>query len=253
MNKICILCGKLHSHDEFYKDNRAKDGLRSECISCFKKRRKKYINNKRKHLSNLYINNNFLSEDKECIICKNIKKRKDFPKSLQHKDGHGPYCKLCCCLISKKKRNSNTSEWREKHREQQKIWRKNNKIKVSKSKKKWKINRRKRDPIFRLKESLYARLRLALHGKTKSKSTLELLGCSMDDFKNHLQSKFYTNMSWDNYGSYWHIDHIIPCSKFDLTKESEQKKCFHYSNLQPLTAEDNLKKGSKLIYNNIVT
>jgi hypothetical protein len=246
MNKICILCNKKHLITNFYKENRAKDGLKSECIECFKKRRKKYIDKKRKYLDTLYIDNVFLSESKECIKCKNIKKRKEFPKSSQHKDGHHPYCKLCCCLVSKEKRNYNIIEWREKHREQQQVWRKNNKIKVSKSKKKWKINRRKRDPIFRLKESLCARLRLALHGKTKSKSTLELLGCSIDDLKDRLESKFYANMSWENYGSYWHIDHIRPCASFNLQNEEEQKICFHYSNLQPLTAKDNIIKGARL-------
>jgi hypothetical protein len=140
MSKMCILCNKPHSRDEFYKETRAKDGLRSECIPCFKKRRKKYIDKKRKYFGTLYIDNVFLSENKECIKCKSTKKRKEFPKSSQHKDGHHPYCKLCCCLVSKEKRNYNIIEWREKHRDQQKIWRNNNKTKVSKSKKKWKNN-----------------------------------------------------------------------------------------------------------------
>ena len=52
-------------------------------------------------------------------------------------------------------------------------------------------------------------------------------------------------MTWENYGTYWHIDHIIPCGAFDLTKKTAQKKCFHYSNLQPLEAVENFKKNSK--------
>jgi len=60
-------------------------------------------------------------------------------------------------------------------------------------------------------------------------------------------------MTWDNHGTgkngkgmkEWHIDHIIPCCKFNLSKDEEQRKCFHYSNLQPLWASDNMKKGGK--------
>ena len=51
-------------------------------------------------------------------------------------------------------------------------------------------------------------------------------------------------MSWGNYGK-WHVDHIRPCASFNLVNEEEQKKCFHYTNLQPLWAKDNLSKGSK--------
>lgn len=57
-------------------------------------------------------------------------------------------------------------------------------------------------------------------------------------------------MIWSNYGSYWHVDHIIPCSSFDLTNPEEQKKCFHFTNLQPLTAVDNMRKSSKIVINN---
>jgi len=55
-------------------------------------------------------------------------------------------------------------------------------------------------------------------------------------------------MNWNNYGYYgWHIDHIKPCSSFDLSKDLEQRKCFHYTNLQPLLAKDNLEKGAKYV------
>ena len=62
----------------------------------------------------------------------------------------------------------------------------------------------------------------------------------------HLQSKFKPGMSFSNYGK-WHIDHIIPCSRFDLNKEEEQYKCFNYKNLQPLWAEENKIKSNKFI------
>ena len=78
----------------------------------------------------------------------------------------------------------------------------------------------------------------------KKVSSRKLLGCSVDEFKLYLESKFKKNMTWDNYGK-WHIDHIKPISKFDLTIEEEQKKCFHFTNLQPLWALDNIRKSNK--------
>lgn len=74
-------------------------------------------------------------------------------------------------------------------------------------------------------------------------SSAELLGCSMTFFKKHIENKFTEGMSWDRISEI-HIDHKKPCAKFDLTKESEQRLCFHYSNLQPLWKLDNLRKGS---------
>ena len=72
---------------------------------------------------------------------------------------------------------------------------------------------------------------------------------SIEDLRFHLQKNWLPGMSWENYGYYgWHIDHIIPCSKFDLSKLEEQKKCFHFTNLQPLWALDNIKKSNKLNY-----
>ena len=82
--------------------------------------------------------------------------------------------------------------------------------------------------------------------KIKSDSALSLLGCSIDKCRKHLESQFAEGMSWDNHGvNGWHIDHIRPCASFDLSDPKQQSECFHYTNLQPLWAEDNLKKGAK--------
>ena len=73
-----------------------------------------------------------------------------------------------------------------------------------------------------------------------------LIGCSLEELKKHLESQFKPGMSWKNRGrNGWHIDHIKPCASFDLSKSEEQHKCFHYSNLQPLWAKENLRKGIK--------
>jgi hypothetical protein len=99
---------------------------------------------------------------------------------------------------------------------------------------------------FRIAGNLRSRIRIALKGICKSKSTVKLLGCSIKYFKNYLKSKFLEGMSWKNYGYYgWHIDHIRPCTTFDLSNPEEQHKCFHYTNLQPLWAKDNLIKSDK--------
>jgi hypothetical protein len=58
----------------------------------------------------------------------------------------------------------------------------------------------------------------------------------------HLKDHFLPEMNWDNYGA-WHIDHIRPCASFDLTDPEQQKQCFHYTNLQPLWAADNIRKA----------
>ena len=95
---------------------------------------------------------------------------------------------------------------------------------------------------MRLRTRLSQMVRKAKTGKAAS--TLDLLGCSLPQFMAHIQSKFKEGMSWDNHPK-WHIDHIRPCASFDLTKEEEQKQCFHYTNLQPLWAHENFSKGDK--------
>jgi hypothetical protein len=93
---------------------------------------------------------------------------------------------------------------------------------------------------------LRSRLSMMLRYKWKSGSTLTLLGCSFDDFVIYLESKFEVGMTGENYGTVWHVDHIMPCAIFDLTKPEHQRRCFHFSNLQPLFASDNLRKGAKI-------
>jgi hypothetical protein len=71
-----------------------------------------------------------------------------------------------------------------------------------------------------------------------------MIGCSVDACRKHIEQQFLTGMDWDNYGT-WHIDHIRPCASFDLTDPEQQKQCFHYTNLQPLWAAENLAKSDK--------
>ena len=84
----------------------------------------------------------------------------------------------------------------------------------------------------------------ALKGESKSAHTMELIGCSIEFLKEYIANKFTEGMSWDNYGE-WNLDHIRPCSSFDLSEKKKKKECFCYKNLQPLWAIDNLKKAYK--------
>jgi hypothetical protein len=149
-----------------------------------------------------------------------------------------------------------------------KNWQIKNKEKVKDYKKKWKLNnkeysanwfqlnkkriqekkylRLKTDPNFKMKHQLGTRIRKVLNGLTKkSKSTQELIGCTIEQLWIHLEKSFKLGMTRENYGK-WHVDHIIPCVSFDLTKPEEQAQCFNYTNLQPLWASENLAKGSKI-------
>ncbi|HUV84095.1 MAG TPA: hypothetical protein VMV86_00205 [Methanosarcinales archaeon] len=105
------------------------------------------------------------------------------------------------------------------------------------------------DIEFRLLQILRKRVYCSLKGKgTKSDKTINLVGCSVIFLKQYLEGKFKEGMSWDNHGKKgWEIDHIKPCASFKLIEKEEQHKCFHYTNLQPLWAIDNQKKGAKIL------
>lgn len=241
MTKKCIDCQEEKDCSLFYKEKRNKDGIMGNCFDCFKQRRKKYEHQKRVVMSSLYLDKDFMDIIKTCIECGNSKSRKHFYKSSQHKDGHSPYCKICAKGKERENRFLDIEDWRKTHNKQQTVWRENNKDKVALSKKKWKRSRRKRDPIFRLQESLRSRIRLLVSGKGKSANTMKLLGCDMTTYRTYIQSQFTDGMSWDNYGE-WHIDHIKPCCSFDLTISENQFICFNYTNTQPLWKADNLSK-----------
>lgn len=104
-------------------------------------------------------------------------------------------------------------------------------------------------PQNRVANNLRGRVRKALKGIVKSASTMQLLGCSIEFLKQHLEKQFTKGMSWKNYGwgkNKWTIDHIRPCASFDLTKESEQRKCFNYKNLQPMWCFENSSKHTSM-------
>lgn len=111
------------------------------------------------------------------------------------------------------------------------------------------MKRMQNSPSIRIKQNLSRRIRQALEARNtrKSNRTVQLLGCSIESFKLYLQSNFEPGMSWDAFmRGEIHIDHELPCALFDLTDPEQQKVCFHFSNLQPLWADDNRKKSDRM-------
>lgn len=98
---------------------------------------------------------------------------------------------------------------------------------------------------LRLREALRARIRCSLKRRKASARTIALLRCSISDLMLYLESRFMPGMTWENYGSVWEMDHIMPCALFDLTKPEHQRACFHFSNLQPLFVAQNRKKQGR--------
>lgn len=166
------------------------------------------------------------TNNKICGRCHLELNKCQFSKDINRKDGKYPNCKKCMQL------------------DRQNPTKKLNKSKYDAI---YVKNKMKTDIIYKLRRALRRRFKNLLKYKSVKKynSVIDFIGCSMNEFKHHLEKQFKDGMSWDNYGYRgWHIDHIKPCAKFDLTNIDEQRKCFHYTNLQPLWWHENLSKWS---------
>lgn len=213
-------------------------------------------------------------ETKICRKCNIEKETCEFGKTKQNKDGLKSYCNECRRIESKEYRlkhpekrkktikkyyeNNQDSELRrfkeyrinnpEKRKKTVKNYYENNKKIINK--KQGKLNKKyyQNNVLYRIIVIQRGRIREILKIKNKEKKikTIDIVGCSPEFLKEHLEKQFKDGMTWENYGFYgWHIDHIIPLSSAK-TEEEVYKLC-HYTNLQPLWAEDNLKKGSKIL------
>ena len=218
--KICSRCLVEKSCDEYHKDKSRKTGLSSYCKFCAKQyKNKPDIKERAKAREKEYR-----IENKDSIKIR----RKAYSSSQKCKDTRKIY----------------RSKTREKARKYEKSYREANKDRINSNVRK----KQKTDIQFKIKHSLRTRLYKTVTGKNKSISVIELIGCDIQFLLSYLENMFIEGMSWKNYGK-WHIDHILPCASFDLTDIEQQKICFNYKNLQPLWAEDNIKKGCKIIDN----
>lgn len=206
-SKICSKCKQEKSLCDFHKDARSKLGVTSQCKECGKESSAKY-----------------LRENPEKEKGRKAKYRRENPEK------------------EKKRKAKYYQENLDKIKKSQVKYRRENSEKLNE----YQTKRYKNDENFRIRTLLRSRIRNSLKSQSakKSKRTSELVGCSIDELWKHLEKQFKDGMTRQNLGK-WHIDHIKPCSLFDLTDSEQQKECHNYKNLQPLWAIDNIKKGNK--------
>ena len=226
--KLCSKCDKLKQLCEFTARKDAKDGLRADCKVCRNQHNLEYYYSEKSNRHNCCKCNTDLNLDTQRVhktLCQSCYRKQERAIVSQRRDKtcidcksssstkwyNGPTCRKCY-------RASNYAKHREKTSE---------------------VYRNKR-----IKNNLRTRLNMAIKNNQKVGSAVKDLGCSVEELKAYLESKFTKDMTWDDYGK-WHIDHIKPLSSFDLSNPEELKKACHYSNLQPLWAKDNLKKSNK--------
>lgn len=218
--KICSKCNLEKELKSFYKDKSHLDGLTSSCKECYK-----LYKNNNKELQQKWAKNNYENNKNEIKL---------FNKEYYNNN--------------KEQHFNRMKKWNELNPDYSKNYSKENKDK---------INKKRRElhslyPEKKIKAILRNRLiELLIKNKSKkSKSALFLIGCEIKEAILYIESLFFPEMSWENHGVIWEIDHIIPCSSFDFNIVEEQQKCFHYTNLQPLFKTTKIAKSFG--YNNII-
>jgi hypothetical protein len=239
--KVCSKCKEEKKICEFRKRKDSKDGLRTECKECSYLVWKKYRDINFEKISNRKKNDYIQNREKRLDKVK--KYREENIDIIREKDR----------VRSKEKYKNNPEiiqEYYNKNKElilkYKKTWAKQNHEKIKEQKREYIKKRNSNDFIFNLKNRMRNRLRnyLTTLNITKKNKTFEIVGCTPQFLKEHLEKQFVDGMTWEN-RSEWHIDHKIPLSS--AKTEEELYKLCHYTNLQPLWVEENLKKGNKII------
>lgn len=218
--KICSKCKLEKGVCEFSRKKSSNPELRPECKECNKISSKKYR-----------------EENKEKELNRHKKYREENKEILKQKY---------------KENNKYHLVYRQKNKDYFENYNKNyyfnNKNKIIRYKKDYSKKKRHSNPFYNLICNIRGRVfhYLKLKNIKKDNKTFEIVGCSPEFLKEHIEKQFTEGMSWDLMGKYIHIDHKIPLSSAE-TKEEVYKLC-HYTNLQPLWAKDNLKKSNKLDY-----
>ena len=242
MEKVCPKCKVSKSIDCFGKDSQKKSGIRSQCKECCINMAKSY-----NALHKETVQKNKAERRKNPEVKEQEKKRyKEYYHRPEVKARYEEY------------RNSPTVKERVKEyfERPEIIERKKQLEKENAPARNERLKERyKNDDNYRLTAVVRSRIKKALQ-RNKTNSSSEYLGCDIEFLKQWIEFRFDDKMTWENIGSYWHIDHILPIHGFNLANKIEQKICFHWTNLQPLSATENLQKSDTLqlhyYYNNIV-
>lgn len=225
--KRCTICNLDIPVDNFYRDRTP-----LHCVSYISKCKKCYstqVSQREKIQPDLSI------QSKICSVC-NIEKDVDkYYKSYRHKDGYFKWCNVC---HDKKVKNKDMNKKIKRTKEYM--------IEYNKNKSK--------DIAYQLKYAIRSNLHSYLRrniASSKNNNTLKYVGCTIDFLKTWFEYNFDENMSWSNRGTYWHIDHINPCSSFDLTQQDDIYKCYNWTNLRPLEKMENIIK-SNTVHNELI-
>jgi hypothetical protein len=223
MPKLCPTCKQTKELTEFGNNKTRKDGYQRECRKCSHDSHNKHYRTKKSPR----LKENLKEGHKVCSCCKQELLFNNFNKQKGGRFGISGECKICLSSRNKIWKENGGKEWE------------NN----------WTKIQRQTNPQWKLKQVLRCRYLDALKRHTsggrvnKHHSAIELLGCSIEFYKQHLEQQFKPDMTWENHGELWEIDHIKPCAAFDLTDVNQQKECFNYINTQPLYYSENRSKG----------
>lgn len=228
--KRCYKCKDDKNNKDFAKNKRYKDGLNDICKSC--KKEQGILNKSKRKLYEEKTKDRRAEYAKEYAL-KNKDKIKEYTKNY-YKDP-----------IKRKLKNDYVKNYdkdpknKENKKQYLKKWFDNNPNYLNE----YANKKYKEDIYFKLKNNLRSRFYHFVKGNSKTSSVLKLLGCSLEEYKKHIESLFKPEMNWENHGIMWEADHIKSCSSFNLNNIEEQKLCFHYTNMQPLFKTTEIAKS----------
>lgn len=206
--KICQRCGRSLPVSNFCKNKRQKDGLNTWCKECTRAYKVQYY-----------------AENKERLSQENKARYAANPEKYR--------------AAERERRAQNVALYNERALQYQK----KNREKVYARQNAWAKAQRKNNPNFNMREKVRRAMYRFVKGIQKGGAIIHFLGCSYEEFRAHIEKQFTEGMTWETYGSTWTVDHIKPLTAFDLTDPEQLAEAVHYTNTQPLSLSNNVRKG----------